>query len=156
MDLLFLNSIILRVKEVQLDLREKKESLASKDHPDREVWLVLKARKEAQAIQVSQDLTASLVNKDQRENRARTVWTAKQAKLVFQVKLVLPVKWDCPVPRANLDRKDLPVFKAAQVFLAIRVTREHRVYQVHKDRQEIKVSTDLKDLLDFAVHLDPL
>ena len=73
-----------RVKEDQPDLKEKKESLASKVHLDREVLLALKGQREVLAIQVSLDQTASLVSKDQKENQARTVWTAKQVKAEYQ------------------------------------------------------------------------
>lgn len=140
----------LTAKEDQLDPKVKKANRVFKDRPDREEWLDRKVLKEAQAIQVSQDPTVNRANKVQKVNQEKTVWTAKRARPVIPVKPELQVKWDCQDRRVNLDRRGRLVFKAALDCLVTRATKVPKGCRVHKDHQEIKVSMDLKDLLDFA------
>lgn len=146
---------LFRVKEDPLDLKVKKASQAFKEHLVREVLPALKAPKVAREIQASQDQTANLASKDRRENRARMVWTAKRARLAFQEKPALRVKWVCQAHPVNLDQRDLPAFKATRVNLETRVTLASKAYLDLKARQEIKVFTDPKDLPDFVDPQDP-
>lgn len=146
---------VFRVKEDPLDLKVKKASQVFKEHLVREVLLALKVPKVARAILASQDQTVNLASRDRKENRARMVWTAKRARLVFQEKLVLRVKWVCQAHPVNLDQRDLPAFKATRANLETRVTLASKAYLDLKVRQEIRVFTDPKDLLDFVDHRDP-
>lgn len=150
-----LNGLVFRVKEDPLGPKAKKASQVFKEHPVREALLVLKVPKVARATQAFQDQMVNLASKGRRENRARMVWTANRARLAFQEKLVLRVKWVCQAHPVNLDQRDLPAFKATRVNLATRVTLAFKAYLDLKVRQEIRVFTDPKDLPDFVDLRDP-